>query len=91
MPGETTAQTIDDNQPSVQDCRFPIRLEVWDSLPGGRRVALVEIDGEYVLVVVEGEARTEFLGELVGVIRDGVTSPVRPRSATGEDRGHQAA
>lgn len=50
-----------------------VRVQVWDDLPGGRRVAVVECGEETVLIAKRGEASAEFLQELEGVMTHGVT------------------
>jgi hypothetical protein len=74
MADEDGANPQDDEAPEKEP-QTEIRMELRDSLPGGRAVIGVEQDGEFVWLAskqhVTEQARDEFLDQFQHIVREG--------------------
>jgi len=78
MAEETGGQNQDDettDQPQQPTPAAEFRMELCDSLPGGRAVVAVEQEGEFTWLAdrhhVSPQARDEFVEQLTRIVKEG--------------------
>ncbi|MEV7154843.1 hypothetical protein AB0N77_09490 [Streptomyces misionensis] len=68
--------TDDDASQNSEVPNAEFRMELWDSLPGGKAVIGVEQEGEFVWIAsrqhVSEQARDEFVEQLTRIVREGL-------------------
>lgn len=75
MADEDGATPRRNDAPQEQPPQAEFRMELWDSLPGGRAVVGVERKGEFTWLAskehVSEQARDEFVEQLTRIAREG--------------------